>query len=447
MALPGVRQKYLHGLTEDVTLEALPASPEPAQAPGVVLRRVSEVEQKPVDWLWEGRIALGKLSLLTGDPDAGKSFLACAMAANVTQGFDWPDGAPCEPGSVVMITAEDDISDTVLARLEAHGANLDKVHFLESVNRGRRKDCWFSIVEDLGALSKALDQTEGTRLVIVDPISAYLDGIDSHVNAAVRGAMGPLAALSAKHNVALLGISHLNKSEGSALYRVSGSLVFVALSRAAFLLARDREQSERRLLLRIKNSLSPLRSGLAFSIVSNERGLPVLAWEEDAVDMTANDALMPAIREKGETKLEAVKRWLRETLANGPVLQETIKADAEALGISYGTLRNAQSALGVKSRKQTFSGQWEWVLPTPGEALAPSTEPAFRKASSQGAKLAPSTELKRDEPLRAAPGKDFSQGAKLAPSNETNKNADSSEGAKPSGGIGKIEPDYEEGEA
>ena len=251
MALPGVRQKYLHGLTEDVTLEALPASPEPAQAPGVVLRRVSEVEQKPVDWLWEGRIALGKLSLLTGDPDAGKSFLACAMAANVTQGFDWPDGAPCEPGSVVMITAEDDISDTVLARLEAHGANLDKVHFLESVNRGRRKDCWFSIVEDLGALSKALDQTEGTRLVIVDPISAYLDGIDSHVNAAVRGAMGPLAALSAKHNVALLGISHLNKSEGSALYRVSGSLVFVALSRAAFLLARDREQSERRLLLRI----------------------------------------------------------------------------------------------------------------------------------------------------------------------------------------------------
>jgi putative DNA primase/helicase len=432
-------------LDDSTRLIDLPHEPGPEKtlAGGIVLRKVSEVESKPIDWLWRGRIASGKVALLTGDPDTGKSFLTCAMAATVSRGFPWPDGATCEYGSVIMISSEDSIEDTIRPRLEAHDADLDKVHFIESVNRGRKKDCWFSIAEDLGALSEALDQVGDTRLVIIDPISAYLGDIDSHVNAQVRGVMGPLASLADKHRCAFLGLSHLNKSwEGSAIYRISGSLAFVALARSAFLLARDREQPERRRLLRIKNNLSPLRTGMAFSLISNESGLPVLAWEPEPVDLTANDVLSPTVSEKGETKVEVAERWLKAELADGPVLGETIEKDAKGLGISVGTLRRAKKSLGVEPAKRTYQGQYEWFLPTHSSICASLTEPVPDKASSNDAHCAPLTESKREAERRSAPGNNFPKGDHCAPLDEPKQNEGSVNDAQTSPGVG--DNDYEE---
>jgi putative DNA primase/helicase len=404
-------------------------NPEGSSQSELVMRCVADVETTPVRWLWKDRIALGKITFLVGDPDEGKSCLTTALAAHVTTGNPWPDGAPCDKGSVILISAEDDMSDTIRPRLEACGAELAKVRFIEAVKfckRGKKGERLFSVQEDLHALGKTLDKLGDVRLVVIDPISAFLGECDSHVNAEVRGLMGPFAKLAAKHNAAFLAISHLNKGEGNALYRITGSLAFVALARAAFLLTHDKEQPERRLLLRIKNNLSPLRSGLAFSIVSNERGLPVLAWEPDPIDMTANDALAPAIKGKGETKLEAAEKWLREVLANGPVLGETIEKDAEGLGISTtGVLRRAKKALGVKSRKQTFSGKWEWVLPTPGDVCTPSTDTASDKTSSEDEQRTPSSEAKQNA--------DSSEGVQTAPGVGKNGSEEGSERPCPPG--------------
>jgi hypothetical protein len=248
--------------------------------------------------------------------------------------------------------------------------------------------------------------------------------------------MGPFAKLAARHKAAFLGVSHLNKGEGNALYRITGSLAFVALARAAFLLTHDKEKPERRLLLRIKNNLSPLRTGLAFSLVSNERGLPVLAWEPDPVDMTANDVLSPAAKEQGETKLEAAEKWLRATLADGPLWQETIEGDAKGLGISIKTLRRAKGKLDIKSRKQTFSGKWAWFLPTHSEGWPPSTEPAPDKPSSQDGQRPSSTESKRDADIKAAPDGDSSQDGQWPPSDEASKNTPSGEDGQTSPGVG-----------
>lgn len=291
-----------------------------------------------------------------------------------------------------MISAEDDVADTIRPRLEAHKADLDRVHFLDTV-QGKKSERLFSIQEDLAALSAALDEISDVRLVVIDPISAFLGNCDSHVNAEVRGLMGPFAKLAARHESAFLAISHLNKGEGNALYRITGSLAFVALARASFLLTHDKQNPERRLLLRIKNNLSPLRSGLAFSMVDGESGMPCLAWEQEPVDMTANDALAPTKKEDGETKLEAAGKWLRSELANGPVLQDTVAADAEAVGISKRTLRRAKDAVGAKSMKQKFSGMWEWCLEdahSNREAWPPSSEPAPHKAFNEDDNWTPS---------------------------------------------------------
>src|SRR5688572_15476895 len=51
-----------------------------------------EVKERELEWLWPGRIPLGKITLLAGDPEAGKSFVVADLAARTTRGGPWPDG-------------------------------------------------------------------------------------------------------------------------------------------------------------------------------------------------------------------------------------------------------------------------------------------------------------------------------------------------------------------
>ena len=124
------------------------------------------------------------------------------------------------------------------------------------------------------------------------------------------------------------------------------------------------------------------------------------------VDLTANDVASPPTQENGKARLEAVENWLRATLANGPLLYETIERDASGLGISTtGVLRRAKKSLGVKSKKRTYQGEWEWVLPTHSNTRTPLTESAPDKASSSASEAkqnAISTEDEQCTPLNEA---------------------------------------------
>src|SRR5207249_2537482 len=101
--------------------------------PGAVLRCFSDIAPKPLRWLWPGRIPLAKLTLLVGDPGLGKSLLTADAASRVTRGEAFPDGALCESGSVIFLSAEDDPADTIRPRLDAAGADVSRVHVLEAV--------------------------------------------------------------------------------------------------------------------------------------------------------------------------------------------------------------------------------------------------------------------------------------------------------------------------
>ena len=54
-------------------------------------RALADVPPAEVAWLWPGRIALGKVTLLAGDPGLGKSFVTLDIAARVSRGASWPD--------------------------------------------------------------------------------------------------------------------------------------------------------------------------------------------------------------------------------------------------------------------------------------------------------------------------------------------------------------------
>jgi hypothetical protein len=270
----------------------------PKGKPRLDFVRASDVVPQPVRWLWPGRIARGKVTLLAGDPGVGKSQLALAIAAIVTTGDEFPVEGSAKLGSVIIVSAEDAAEDTIRPRLEAAGADLDRCHILRESGGG------FSLADDLPRLETALAAIEDVALVIIDPISAYLGAVNSHNNAQVRGLLGPLADLATRCGAAVLAISHLSKSvEGEAISRVSGSIGFVAAARAAYFVARDPDDGERRLLLPLKNNLGVDSTGYAYRVepVTLPSGIETsrVVWEPDPVTKSADE--LPRARVNGDS--------------------------------------------------------------------------------------------------------------------------------------------------
>jgi RecA-family ATPase len=134
---------------------------------------MDEVEAKHVEWLWEGRLARGKLTLLAGEPGIGKSQISVDVAARISKGGRWPDGnnAPC--GSVVILSAEDSADDTLRPRLEAADAALPRVHmFTATIIDG--KPVTFSLQVHLEMLGAKLVEIGDAAVVIIDPITSYM---------------------------------------------------------------------------------------------------------------------------------------------------------------------------------------------------------------------------------------------------------------------------------
>jgi hypothetical protein len=332
-----------------------------------VIVRLADVQPTDVEWLWPGRIAVGKLTLVAGDPGLGKSFLSLDIAARVSDGGKWPDCESYAPlGSVVILTAEDDLSDTVRPRLDVAGANTEKITAIQAV-RGSDDDGSYErpldLQRDLSIIEQVLDDQHDTKLLIVDPISAYLGKTDSHSNSEVRAVLAPLADLASRHSIAILALTHLRKSEGAAVYRAMGSLAFAAAARAVWGVAADKSDKARRLFVPIKNNLARDSGGLAYTLaLQNELAKqPVVVWEAEPITTTADEAMEHSRPHPAND--EAVE-FLRDALADGPRPTKEVEEEArEAHGITQRTLYRARKTLNVEAYRPEHLGAWYLRLP------------------------------------------------------------------------------------
>jgi len=335
----------------------------------VVTTRLADIAPQPISWLWPGRIACGKLTLIAGAPGLGKSIATLDFAARVSRGEGWPGNpaATSEPGGVVLLSAEDDLADTVRPRLDAIGADVERIAALTTPkaynpDTGREEYTPFNLKDGLPMLERAIAEVKACRLVVIDPVSAYLGNTDSHNNSEVRGVLAPLADLAARCGIAVITVSHLNKGGGDALTRVQGNIGFVAAARSAFIVIKDKADSGRRLFLPCKNNLGADDTGFAYRVVGN--GAPKVEWETAPVAISADEAVAPDLHQRGPTP-EACKEaeaWLRAVLSQGPRPAAELLSEAVADGITEGTLRRAKDALGIKVKKAGYQGQWMWIL-------------------------------------------------------------------------------------
>jgi len=344
---------------------AAPAAPPRASAG----RWLAEVERERVTWLWPLRLARGKYILLAGDPGTGKTFVSLDVAARITTGRAFPDGHPAPLGTVVIMTAEDGLADTIRPRIEDLGGDPRRIFVLEGVTdaNGRHP---FRLARDVDLLAQIMDDVK-PALVIIDPITAYLGPVDSFKDAEVRAVLEPVMKLLEATGACLLAIAHLSKStQRMALHRPGGSVAFVAAARLVHAVARDPQDVGRSILAPLKTNLCAPAPLLAFRLTEG-----VLTWEPDPVEGLDAETLLapPDPHEQQDRKdAEGVIRELLET-QEWPLDAKIAIEAAKAHGVPERTMRWTAKRLGVRISRVGFGrgGRWLWFRPSTRAGSAP----------------------------------------------------------------------------
>jgi hypothetical protein len=338
--------------------------PDGAGPTGILL---SEVFPERVRWLWEGRIALGKLNLVDGDPGTGKSAATTDLAARVSVGRPWPDGSRCEAGGVVILSAEDGLADTIRPRFDAAGGDPSRAVAVSTIPDAEGNERQIAIPDDLHVIEATIGRV-GAVLVVIDPLMAFLPGeVNSHRDQDVRRALAPLARLAERSGAAIVVVRHLNKGTGgNALYRGGGSIGIVGAARSGLLIAKHPEDDGRRVLASIKSNLAPPAPSLVFGLASAESGAVRVDWKGES-NLDAAALLSAPTDHEERSALSEAQEFLREVLSDGPQAASAVKREADSAGIAKRTLDRARQSLGVVSEREgehgkRGGGRWFWRL-------------------------------------------------------------------------------------
>ncbi len=334
------------------------------------VRALSNQPTQTLSWLWPGRLALGKLAMLDGDPGLGKSHLALDLCARLSTGRPFPDDRP-GPGiaSAIVFNAEDGEGDTTRPRLERLGADLDRIYSVEPDDADS-----FRLPTSLPALEDLLSATSA-RLVVLDPVVAFLDStVCVGSDQSVRSALAPLARLADRFGCAVLLVRHLNKKTAPrSLYRGSGSIGFLGLCRSGWLVAADPDDPARRVLAQVKNNLAPPQPSLLFSLEGEAR-TSCLHWHGPS-PYSADQLLATKVGPPAPTPRDRARDFILEMLHDGPRTSRELWDTARARGLAERTLYRAARELQVRVERRQEDGihRYYWLLPD--QKLPPATPP------------------------------------------------------------------------
>lgn len=308
---------------------------------------MSEIEREDVRWLWYPYIPRGKVTIIQGDPGEGKTTLALALAAQITKGAPLPE---CEayygPTNVIYQTAEDGLGDTIRPRLENLGADCSRVLVIDESEQG------LTLSDE--RLEQAIRKT-GAGLAVLDPIQAYLGGIDMHRANEVRPVFKRLCLTAERTGCAVVLIGHMNKMQGAkSSYRGLGSIDFQAAARSVLVVGRMKDEPSIRIMAQCKSSLAPEGKSIAFEL-NPETGFHWKGYCETTVEelLCGRGSLV--------SKTTQAENLLKELLSDGDVASEEITEQAKELEISNRTVKIAKQNLGVKSFRK--GDKWYSSLP------------------------------------------------------------------------------------
>lgn len=375
-----IEQRILSGKTQSKIFSELKM--RCAQAPRwkadspFVLTCLADVEPEAIDWIWPGHLAKGKITLLGGDPDLGKSNITIDIAARLSAGrglegenlFKQNGPIVNKPCSVVFLCSEDGLKDTIRPRAEAAGSDLYLLHALDSCIVRNKRLSRFSLGADLDLLGQAVNETKAS-LVIIDAITSYMGKVDDKSTTDIRSVLDPISNWAERYNVAVLGVTHPPKSsQANAIRQFTGSFAYVAAARLAFFVTKDPD-SDRGLFMPVKNNIGEKAIAKGYKIDKKEirPGIvaPYIIWDDAPVPFTADEAVALARKSVSSSggKLEDAVNFLKEYLKDGPKTCIDTRDEARKKIITEITLRRAREFLRIET---TEGGGKEatWKLPS-----------------------------------------------------------------------------------
>lgn len=308
------------------------------------LQSLDTVEYEEFRWLWYPYIPAGKLTLLEGDPGQGKSFISCAIAADLSTGRLMPfQKKPNTPGRVVMLSAEDGLGDTVLPRVQAMGGDLSKISASED----------FFILDKQGLAEFENEiRTAKATIVFIDPIVAYMGSkVDMHRANEVREIMAQLKEIAHSTGTAIVAVRHLRKAQGGkAIYSGIGSIDFTASARSV--LQVHETKGGTKYLYHVKHNNSPKGESIAYTIDNG-----VFKWQGALKDIDDEDEKKVSKKPKAVVDAE---NFLLDLLKDGPVPALTVHEGAAKRGLSMSAVQRAKKGIAVSQK--TPAGEWYWYL-------------------------------------------------------------------------------------
>lgn len=304
---------------------------------------LDDVIAETVSWLWYPYIALGKITLLEGDPGVGKSWLLLAIAIAVSLGRGLFGIEPFEPGNVLLFNSEDGLGDTIKHRLQNMGGDHTKIfaYKLPTVFNA----------EGLKKFEEVIAELRPT-LVTIDPLVGYLGGdVDLHRANEIRQVMSALADIAARYKCAIVALRHLTKGgKDKALYRGIGSIDFVASCRSVLLVGCDPEDPSKRGFVHLKSNLAPFGPSIGYSVNDGD-----FQWTGPC-DLTAAK-IHSADPTADISALDEAKDFIKTKLAGGRIPTNELIDEAKERGISKKTLHRARKALGIKPEREGIAGK------------------------------------------------------------------------------------------
>jgi hypothetical protein len=325
----------------------------------VKLISLDQIQPEHVKWLWPGRIPLGKITILQGDPGIGKSTIALDIASRTSTRQPMPDGSHSDledAADVFLLSAEDGPADTIRPRLDALGTNQERI----TIPAGYRH---FLIPSEVSLIHDALRQ-RNAKLCVIDTLASFLDvTINSWSNQHGRRALTPLAEIARKTGAAILIVDHLNKRTGiPAVHRGSGSIAFNAAPRSVLMACKHPQEPETFVLSSVKCNLCAPPLSLAYRTIPADNGVLKLEWLGEC-PYDADELVTAAFEATSSRKLKAAEDWLRVRLGSASALSKVVEKEAANMGISARTLARARKQLGVISQPSGLQGEWIICLP------------------------------------------------------------------------------------
>ena len=332
----------------------------------------SQVEEAPIYWLWPRRFILQEMNMIAGHPGVGKSFITVTMAALLSTGRDWPDGAgKAQRGHTIIMSTEDDYARVIVPRLKAVGADLDYITFLEGKKTKQGSIECIALDADLSLLEAQIVEKKAI-LVVVDPVLSYVSQkIKPNDEAAVRrDLIVPLMQMAERTGVALVGITHLNKKQDlDNIQRLGGAMAWVGAPRSSVWVEEngaDIQGNRRFTISTLKMNLAKHPKPLSYSIVDvyPDQDIGKIKWEKASEGM----------KQPNQTKKVRARSCLYEELPKDVpgrpgMPQAEVMRQGAARDLRERVIRDASLDLDgkglrvVKRQVPPGRGAWHWWFP------------------------------------------------------------------------------------